>query len=110
MTVADRVVVANGGIIEQAGPPQESYHHLSQPVRKAGFIGPPFDELPERAAKSFGVNGLIVGLYSGARGRQLPLTVPPARPRLQRQRYDEERWLSGIRPESISSLQTPSRS
>ena len=38
--MADRVVVMNGGIIEQAGPPQELYHHpVSQFV--AGFIGSP---------------------------------------------------------------------
>jgi multiple sugar transport system ATP-binding protein len=40
MTMADRVVVMNNGIIEQAGPPQQLYH---RPVRMfvAGFIGSP---------------------------------------------------------------------
>jgi multiple sugar transport system ATP-binding protein len=40
MTLADRVVVMNGGIIEQVGPPQELYHN---PTTRfvAGFIGSP---------------------------------------------------------------------
>ncbi|MDB5380297.1 MAG: sugar transporter ATP-binding protein, partial [Rubritepida sp.] len=40
MTLADRVVVMNHGIIEQVGPPQELYHH---PATRfvAGFIGSP---------------------------------------------------------------------
>src|SRR5918911_5638364 len=38
MTLADRVVVMNHGVIEQVGPPQELYH---RPTTKfvAGFIG-----------------------------------------------------------------------
>src|ERR1700759_3647771 len=40
MTLADRVVVMNHGIIEEVGPPQELYHH---PATRfvAGFIGRP---------------------------------------------------------------------
>ena len=48
MTLADRVVVMNGGIIEQVGPPQELYH---RPATRfvAGFIGSPaMNFLPAR--------------------------------------------------------------
>ena len=48
MTLADRVVVMNGGVIEQVGPPQELYHH---PATRfvAGFIGSPaMNFLPAR--------------------------------------------------------------
>src|SRR5271155_3123176 len=40
MTLADRVVVMNHGVIEQVGPPQELYHN---PATRfvAGFIGSP---------------------------------------------------------------------
>src|SRR6185312_3034577 len=40
MTLADRVVVMNGGVIEQVGAPQELYHN---PATRfvAGFIGSP---------------------------------------------------------------------
>ena len=52
MTLADRIVVMNGGIIEQVGPPQELYHH---PATRfvAGFIGRPamnFLPAPRRRA------------------------------------------------------------
>ncbi|MBE9603950.1 sn-glycerol-3-phosphate ABC transporter ATP-binding protein UgpC [Acetobacteraceae bacterium H6797] len=40
MTLADRVVVMNGGIIEQVGPPQELYHNPKTRF-VAGFIGSP---------------------------------------------------------------------
>ena len=40
MTMADRIVVMNDGVIEQVGPPQELYHH-PQTKFVAGFIGSP---------------------------------------------------------------------
>ncbi len=40
MTLADRVVVMNGGRIEQVGPPQTLYHHPASRF-VAGFIGSP---------------------------------------------------------------------
>ena len=50
MTLADRVVVMNHGVIEQVGPPQELYHN---PATRfvAGFIGSPaMNFLPCRVA------------------------------------------------------------
>ena len=52
MTLADRVVVMNDGVIEQVGAPQELYHH---PATRfvAGFIGSPamnFLPMPHGAA------------------------------------------------------------
>ena len=40
MTLADRVVVMNDGVIEQVGTPQELYHHPKTRF-VAGFIGSP---------------------------------------------------------------------
>ena len=40
MTLADRIVVLNGGRIEQAGPPREVYHRPGNTF-VAGFIGAP---------------------------------------------------------------------
>jgi multiple sugar transport system ATP-binding protein len=54
MTLADRVVVMNHGIIEQVGPPQELYHH---PATKfvAGFIGSPsMNFIPARLEQASG--------------------------------------------------------
>ena len=50
MTMADRVVVMNKGIIEQAGPPQELYHAPAS-VFVATFLGSPaMNVLPGRIA------------------------------------------------------------
>src|SRR5271170_1624837 len=58
MTLADRVVVMNHGVIEQVGAPQELYHH---PATRfvAGFIGSPaMNFLPCRVQDA--QNGLAV--------------------------------------------------
>ncbi|MGO8141170.1 sn-glycerol-3-phosphate ABC transporter ATP-binding protein UgpC, partial [Rhizobium leguminosarum] len=46
MTLADRLVVMNGGRVEQVGKPEEVYHH---PVSRfvAGFVGKPAMNLLE---------------------------------------------------------------
>src|SRR5215469_9587379 len=73
MTLADRVVVMNHGVIEQVGPPQELYHN---PATRfvAGFIGSP------------AMNFLTARIQDGANGGlavrvtdQIVLPVPPAR-------------------------------
>ena len=94
MTLADRVVVMNGGIIEQVGPPQELYH---KPATRfvAGFIGSPaMNFLP---AKLTGENGtMAVQLDDGQ-----SLRVPPSR----HGRYAPHRgkeMLLGLRPEHIT--------
>tara|TARA_R110002124_G_scaffold286271_5_gene466691 strand:- start:2519 stop:3616 length:1098 start_codon:yes stop_codon:yes gene_type:complete len=52
MTMADRVVVMNKGVIEQAGPPQELYHAPAS-VFVATFIGSPaMNVLPGRVIQS----------------------------------------------------------
>src|ERR671939_514954 len=71
MTLADRVVVMNHGVIEQVGPPQELYHN---PATRfvAGFIGSPaMNFLPVQVLDD---GGLKLRLATGA-----PLAVPPAR-------------------------------
>jgi iron(III) transport system ATP-binding protein len=39
MTLSDRIVVMNGGVIEQVGPPQEIYRHPASRRFVADFIG-----------------------------------------------------------------------
>jgi len=97
MTLADRVVVMNGGVIEQVGPPQELYH---RPRTRfvAGFIGSP------------GMNFLPVRLRDGAvhlgDGQALP--VPPAR--LDRYAPHRDRdMLLGLRPEHLTDTREPGR-
>ena len=79
MTLADRVVVMNGGIIEQVGTPHELYHH---PATRfvAGFIGSPaMNFLPCRVQE--GPNGGLCVKVSDS----IELPVPTARVRPLRQ-------------------------
>src|ERR1700744_5942213 len=73
MTLADRVVVMNGGIIEQVGSPQDLYHN---PATRfvAGFIGSPaMNFLPCRVQDGSN-GGLAVRVPD-----QIVLPIPPAR-------------------------------
>jgi multiple sugar transport system ATP-binding protein len=96
MTLADRVVVMNGGKIEQIGTPNEVYHH---PTTRfvAGFIGSPaMNFLPCRLADSGnGSAGLSVKLSD-----QLSFPVPEARVSRYRSHVGRE-LLFGLRPEDI---------
>ncbi len=94
MTLADRVVVMNGGRIEQVGPPDELYH---APATRfvAAFIGSPsMNVLPCRLEAEG--DDLIVRLAGG-----LSLPAPPDR----KARYGP--WvgkdlLFGLRPEHLT--------
>src|ERR1700727_1486197 len=73
MTLADRVVVMNHGVIEQVGSPQELYHN---PTTRfvAGFIGSPaMNFLPARVQD--GANGGLAVRVTDS----IVLAVPPAR-------------------------------
>src|SRR3712207_2624774 len=95
MTLADRVVVMNHGVIEQVGPPQELYH---RPATRfvAGFIGSPaMNVIPARLENGAG-GGLRVHLPG-----DIVLPVPPDRT----QRYAGlagREVLFGLRPEHLT--------
>jgi multiple sugar transport system ATP-binding protein len=97
MTLADRVVVMNQGLIEQVGPPNELYH--SPKTRfVAGFIGSPaMNFLPARVENNG--SGLAIRLTD-----QLTFPVPDAR----RGRYEpfagKGGVLLGLRPEHITEV------
>jgi multiple sugar transport system ATP-binding protein len=94
MTLADRVVVMNHGIIEQVGPPQELYHHPRTRF-VAGFIGSPsMNFMPAKLEGS--ASALNLHLPDG-----IVLPVPAART----QRYAAHAGrdvLFGIRPEHLT--------
>src|SRR6201991_4527119 len=72
MTLADRVVVMNKGLIEQIGTPHELYHHPRTRF-VAGFIGSPaMNFIPCKLEQADG--GLSIRLTD-----QLAFPVPPAR-------------------------------
>ena len=81
MTLADRVVVMNGGIIEQTGTPDEVYHAPAS-LFVAEFIGAPTMNLlagtRERENRvRLGVSGALVDLPAGCGGGDLVLGVRP---------------------------------
>src|SRR3954462_15297327 len=70
MTMADKIVVLQGGVVEQVGSPLELYHHPRN-LFVAGFIGSPkMNLLPGRVIGN-GENGITVELASGN-----PISVP----------------------------------
>jgi multiple sugar transport system ATP-binding protein len=73
MTLADRIVVLNAGVVEQFGSPLELYHH-PQNLFVAGFIGSPRMNFLDGEVTSVSANGLTVDLADGA-----TLTAPVAR-------------------------------
>jgi multiple sugar transport system ATP-binding protein len=96
MTLADRVVVMNHGVIEQVGPPTELYH---RPATKfvAGFIGSPaMNFIPARLE-----NG------SGALNIHMPGGIVLPVPEERKQRYAAyagKEVLFGIRPEHLTEI------
>ena len=94
MTLADRVVVMNGGVIEQVGSPQELYH---SPATRfvAGFIGSPaMNFLPVRVEDGTG-GGLSVRV-----SEQISLAVPPSRTD-RYGKYKGQQMILGVRPEHL---------
>jgi multiple sugar transport system ATP-binding protein len=94
MTLADRVVVMNGGLIEQIGTPHELYHN-PQTRFVAGFIGSPaMNFIPCRITN--GGDGLAVRLNDS-----LSLPIPASR-KARYQQYADRELLFGLRPEHIT--------
>jgi multiple sugar transport system ATP-binding protein len=93
MTLADRVVVMNHGVIEQVGAPQELYHH---PATRfvAGFIGSPaMNFLPCRVVQHG--DGLAVRVND-----TITLPIPLAR-RDRYAPYRDKAMTFGLRPEHL---------
>ncbi len=65
MTLAQRIVVLNGGRIEQVGTPQDVYHHPAN-LFVAGFIGSPAMNLVPATVQSQDANGAVLRLADGA--------------------------------------------
>ena len=97
MTLADRVVVMNGGRIEQVGTPQDLYH---APATKfvAGFIGSPAMNLVPCTLEE-APGGLQVRL-----GGELAFPVPAARHARYRPQLGNSRLLFGLRPEHVTEM------
>ncbi|HSU06392.1 MAG TPA: sn-glycerol-3-phosphate ABC transporter ATP-binding protein UgpC [Acetobacteraceae bacterium] len=101
MTLADRVVVMNQGIIEQVGTPQDLYHH---PATRfvAGFIGSPAMNFLNCRVQDDG-SGLAVRVND-----QIVLPIPPARVSRYTPHKGKEMVL-GVRPEHLFDYQEVGR-
>lgn len=75
MTLADRIVVLNAGLVEQVGAPLELYHHPAT-LFVAGFIGSPKMNFLHAKLQEPGVHSSTAVLGSGVR---LNATVDAAR-------------------------------
>jgi multiple sugar transport system ATP-binding protein len=94
MTLADRVVVMNGGRIEQIGTPQELYHHPKTRF-VAGFIGSPaMNFVPSRLES----NGAGLSLRVSDK---LAFPVPAARTERYKPHVGKDLTF-GLRPEHIT--------
>jgi multiple sugar transport system ATP-binding protein len=91
MTLADRIVVLNGGVVEQFGSPLELYHH-PQNLFVAGFIGSPQMNFLEGEIASASENGVTVSLPGGGE-----VTAPVARDGAQ----PGQKVTLGLRPEHL---------
>jgi multiple sugar transport system ATP-binding protein len=95
MTLADRVVVMNGGRIEQIGAPNDLYH-APRTRFVAGFIGSPaMNFLPCRLEEADGA--LRVRLND-----EVALPVPPARAARYRAEVGRSGLTFGLRPEHLT--------
>jgi multiple sugar transport system ATP-binding protein len=94
MTLADRIVVMNGGRIEQIGAPNELYHS-PQTRFVAGFIGSPAMNFLDCTVESSGA-GLTVRLQDGT-----AFAVPAAREARYRPCAGKAMTL-GLRPEHLT--------
>ena len=66
MTMADKIVVLQAGLVEQVGSPLELYHHPAN-LFVAGFIGSPRMNMLPAVVAGAGPHGTEVALQSGAR-------------------------------------------
>jgi multiple sugar transport system ATP-binding protein len=91
MTLADKIVVLNGGIIEQAGSPLELYHHPEN-LFVAGFIGSPKMNFLDAKAVGANASGVTVELANKDR---IEVDVAPG------QVAEGEPLTLGVRPEHL---------
>ena len=94
MTLADRIVIMEAGVIQQVGSPFEVYNSPNNAF-VASFIGSPAMNLVEMKY----VDGFVEG-----QGLRLPVSTPDRRA-LDNAGYNGKKIIFGIRPEDINTEQ-----
>ncbi|PCI88437.1 MAG: ABC transporter ATP-binding protein [Hyphomicrobiales bacterium] len=93
MTMADRIVVLDGGVISQVGSPLELYHSPDN-LFVAGFIGNPKMNFMDVTCTGVGKNSIDVELVTGEK-----LTIPVT----ARAGIEGQKLTLGIRPEHTTT-------
>jgi multiple sugar transport system ATP-binding protein len=98
MTLADRIVVLRGGVIEQVGSPEQLY---DEPANRfvAGFIGSPMMNF--LAARLVDQGGVLTVVPEGAAPLQVPQHLVP-----RYAGYAGRSVIFGIRPEHLTNTWT----
>ncbi|MFZ1427948.1 MAG: sn-glycerol-3-phosphate ABC transporter ATP-binding protein UgpC [Geminicoccaceae bacterium] len=96
MTMADKIVVLQGGIVEQAGSPLELYHHPRN-IFVAGFIGSPKMNFLPAKVTAVDAAGATVQLVGGS-----SLTIPAQAGRIKA----GDAVTVGVRPEHLRPAET----
>jgi multiple sugar transport system ATP-binding protein len=91
MTLADRIVVLNGGRIEQVGPPLQLYHEPDN-LFVAGFLGAPTMNFLKGEVRASGEDVATFSVAGGGAMITAPVAEPPA---------PGARVTVGIRPEHV---------
>jgi multiple sugar transport system ATP-binding protein len=91
MTLADRIVVLNAGVVEQFGSPLELYHHPRN-LFVAGFIGSPKMNFLDGVVTGVSANGITVTVAEGT-----TLTAPVT----QNGVAPGQKVTVGVRPEHL---------
>jgi multiple sugar transport system ATP-binding protein len=94
MTMGDRVVVLNAGVLQQCDEPQALYDNPDN-LFVAGFMGSPAMNLYEAT-----LNPDLSSLKLGSQSLSLPAAVPAQRPALRA--YADKAVVVGLRPEHLS--------
>jgi multiple sugar transport system ATP-binding protein len=91
MTLADKIVVLQAGVIEQAGSPLELYHHPRN-LFVAGFIGSPKMNFLSASVTAVGAQGATVALPGGG---SVAVAVQPGQVKAG------DKVTLGVRPEHL---------
>jgi ABC-type sugar transport systems, ATPase components len=91
MTMADKIVVLQAGLVEQVGSPLELYHHPSN-LFVAGFIGSPTMNFLKTEVRATQADSVTVGLPGGS---SISVPVKPGKCRTG------DKVTLGVRPEHL---------
>lgn len=90
MTLADRIIIMNGGVVEQFGTPNEIFHSPASTF-VANFMGSPAMNLLNVTVRDHKV--FLDNLE--LKGVNIPDTI---------QKNDQKKWIMGVRPEHITMV------